>query len=90
MQNATAKKLIDHDFRERKSCRENNPLGHIEMPEAILIEASSILQTTEGGKGVASLTRFACNYQNNIILEFVHPWSIESNPFSKGQSLMGK
>ena len=42
MQNATAKKLIDHDFRERKSCRENNPLGHIGMPEAILIEASSI------------------------------------------------
>ena len=72
MQNATAKKLIDHDFRERKCCKENNPLGHIEMPAAILIEASSILQTTEGGKGVASLTRFACNYQNNIILEFVH------------------
>ena len=63
--NATAKKLIDHDFRERKSWRENNPLGHIEesssissraMPAAILIEASSaISQPTTEPKGAKVL-----------------------------------
>ena len=63
--NATAKKLIDHDFRERKSCRENNPLGHIGMPEAILIEASSISLPTEG----AARGQRCCFSRNQICLQ---------------------
>ena len=63
--NATAKKLIDHDFRERKSCRENNPLGHIGMPEAILIEASSISLPTKG----AARGQRCCFSRNQICLQ---------------------